>query len=272
MEKLKGKVAVVMGASRAGNMGQAIAARFLAEGATVVVAGRGIEGLKTFAAQTGATARRCDISNKSDVQALVDAVLSEHGAIDVAVNAAATGQYSAFEQTTESEIDEMLAIIFKGSFFFMQAMVGAMKRERASGRGGSIINISSAVADIMFENHAAYMGAKAGMNHVTRTVANEFGQFGIRANTISPGLTITPMLGGFLAPGMIAAFEKEYPLGRLTTVEDIANTALFVAGDECFMTGQTFHVTGGLTLRRNPTAAEIAAAVQAAGTGGAKGA
>ncbi len=268
MPEIKDKVAIVMGASRAGNMGQAIARRFLAEGAKVVVAGRGLEGLQTFAGRTGATAKRCDISSKAEVQALTDAVLADHGAIDIAVNAAATGQYSPFEQTSEAEIDEMLAIIFKGSFFFMQAMVGAMKRDRASGRGGSIINISSAVADIMFENHAAYMGAKAGMNHVTRAVANEFGQFGIRANTISPGLTITPMLGSFMAPGMVDAFIKEYPLGRLTTVEDVANAALFVASDECFMTGQTFHVTGGLTLRRNPTAAEIAASVQAAATAG----
>jgi len=155
----------------------------------------------------------------------------------------------------------MLAIIFKGSFFFMQVMVAAMKRTSADGRGGSIVNISSAVADIMYENHAAYMGAKAGMNHVTRCVANEYGRYGIRANTIAPGLTITPMLDGHLASGMVAAFEKEYPLGRITSVDDVANTAVFVAGDDCFMTGQTFHVTGGLTLRRNPTAAEIAASI-----------
>jgi 2-hydroxycyclohexanecarboxyl-CoA dehydrogenase len=151
----------------------------------------------------------------------------------------------------------MLAIIFKGSFQFMQVMVAVMEQ------GGSIINISSAVADIMFEDHAAYMGAKAGMNHVTRAVANEYGARGIRANIVSPGLTVTPMLEGFMAPGVTEAFVKEYPLGRLTTVEDVANTALFVASDECFMTGQTFHVTGGLTLRRNPTSAEIATAVQA---------
>ena len=113
----------------------------------------------------------------------------------------------------------------------------------------------------MFENHAAYMGAKAGMNHVTRAVANEFGARGIRANILAPGLTVTPMLGDFLAPGTVDAFVKEYPLGRLTTVEDVASAAVFVASDECFMTGQTFHVTGGLTLRRNPTAAEIQASV-----------
>jgi len=81
----------------------------------------------------------------------------------------------------------------------MQAMVAAMRR--SPGRGGSMINISSAVADIVSENHAVYMGAKAGLNHVTRAMANEYGQYGIRANIISPGLTVTPMLGDFLQPG-----------------------------------------------------------------------
>jgi 2-hydroxycyclohexanecarboxyl-CoA dehydrogenase len=264
MARLEGKVAVVMGATRAGNMGQAIARRFAQEGAKLVVSGRGADGLTAFAAEIGALAHPCDIRRKDEVEALAQAALDRYGRIDIAVNAAATGQHGGFEETSEAEIDEMLSIIFKGGFFFMQAMVAAMKCERPGGPGGAIINISSAVADIMFENHAAYMGAKAGLNHVTRTVANEFGRFGIRANIVAPGLTLTPMLQGFLAPGMVEAFVKEYPLGRLNTVEDVANTCLFVASDECFMTGQTFHVTGGLTLRRNPTPAEIAASVAAA--------
>lgn len=260
-DRLKDKVAVVVGATRTGNMGQAIAKRFMEEGARVIVAGRSREGLEAFADEAGCLAQVCDVSSKNDIQALAAAAIEAHGRIDIAVNAAATGQYGDFEETTEEEIDEMLSIIFKGSFFFMQVMVAAMKAH-----GGSIINISSAVADIMFENHAAYMGAKAGMNHVTRAVANEYGKYGIRANTVSPGLTITPMLTeGFRAPGMVEAFEKEYPLGRITTVDDVANVCLFAASDECFMTGQTFHVTGGLTLRRNPTAAEIAASIEAAG-------
>jgi 2-hydroxycyclohexanecarboxyl-CoA dehydrogenase len=258
MARLTGKTAVVLGASREGNMGQAIACRFLEEGAKVVVAGRSREGLSKFANDHGCRWRACDVRYKTEIQALADYAHTEYGTIGVAVNAAATGQYSQFQQTTEAEIDEMLSIIFKGSFFFMQVMVGAMTR------GGSIINISSAVADIMFENHAAYMGAKAGMNHVTRSVANEYGTKGIRANIISPGLTLTPMLGNFMAPGTIDAFVREYPLGRITTVDDVANAALFVASDECFMTGQTFHVTGGLTLRRNPTAAEIQSSIAAA--------
>jgi 2-hydroxycyclohexanecarboxyl-CoA dehydrogenase len=261
MGRLHDKVAVVMGATRAGNMGQAIARRFLDEGARVVVAGRSAAGLEDFATAHGCRWQATDVRQKVSIQSLVDYTVREFGAVDIAVNAAATGQYSQFEQTTEAELDEMLAIIFKGSFYFMQVMVGAMQR------GGSIINISSAVADIMFENHAAYMGAKAGMNHVTRTVANEYGARGIRANILAPGLTVTPMLGNFMAPGMADAFIKEYPLGRLTTVDDVANAAVFVASDECFMTGQTFHVTGGLTLRRNPTAAEIEASIAAAQAG-----
>jgi len=265
MGRLEGKIAVIMGATRKGNMGQAIASRFINEGAEVVVAGRGLAGLEAFAAETGATAIQCDITRRSNIQALADQVIAQHGAIDIAVNAAATGHLAKFEEETEEQIDEMLSIIFKGGLFFMQVMVGALKRERATGRGGSIINISSAVADIMSDDHASYMGAKAALNQMTRYVAYEYGKHGIRANILAPGLTITPMLGGFNSPGLLKAFAKEYPLGRITTIEDIANAALFMASDECFMTGQTFNVTGGLTLRRNPTGEEIMASIMAEG-------
>lgn len=258
MGRLQGKVAVVMGATREGNMGQAIARRFLDEGARVVVAGRNAEGLSSFAAANGCAWKACDVRHKPEIQAVADFAVAEYGGLHVAVNAAATAVLKPFEATTEAEIDEMTAIIFKGGFLFMQVMVAAMRN------GGALVNISSAVADIMFEDHAAYMGAKAGLNHVTRAVAFEYGKKGIRANIVSPGLTVTPMLGDYLAPGLVEAFEKEYPLGRITTVHDVANAALFAASDECFMTGQTFHVTGGLTLRRNPTQAEVQASVMAA--------
>lgn len=257
MARLAGKVAVIIGASRDGNMGQAIARRFIDEGAMVIVSGRGREGLDSFAAQTGAHAIPCDISHRDQIAALANDVLAEHGAIDIAVNAAAIGFLAPFEEETEEQIDQMLSIIFKGGLFFMQVMVGAMK----SGRGGAIINISSAVADIMSDNHCSYMGAKAALNHMTRFVAYEYGKHGIRANILAPGLTMTPMLGDYAVPGMVEAYAKEYPLGRITTVDDIANTALFMASNECFMTGQTFNVTGGLTLRRNPTTEEIMASI-----------
>lgn len=253
MGRLQGKTAIVMGATRQGNMGQAIARRFLAEGAQVVVSGRSAEGLAAFAAETGAIPIAADVSCRDAVFSLFDHANAKFGRVDIAVNAAATPQYGPFEDMTEAEIDEMLSIIFKGGIWFMQAAIGVMK----TAGGGAIVNVTSAVADIMFENHAAYMGAKAGLNHVTRTVANEFGKYGIRANILAPGLTVTPILNDQFPQAVIDAFAREYPLGRITTVEDVADAALFAAGDECFMTGQTFHVNGGLTLRRNPTAEEI---------------
>ena len=257
MARLDGKIALIMGASRPQNMGQAIACRFITEGARVLVSGRSETELSRFAAATGAEALPCDITSKEQVFRLVERIVDGCGRLDIAVNAAATGIIADFEQTTEEELEEMISIIFRGGFFFMQAAVAAMKRAG----GGAIVNVTSAVATIMFENHAAYMGAKAGLEHVTRAVANDHGRFGIKANIVAPGLTATPMTENYITSGLDRAFIDEIPLGRLNTVEDVANAVLFAVSDECFMTGQTFHVTGGLTLRRNPTAAEIGAVI-----------
>lgn len=258
MGRLQGKVAVVMGATREGNMGQAIARRFIEEGAKVVVTGRNAEGLKAFAEKHGCAWQACDVRVKEQIQAVAEFAERQYGTVNIGVNAAGVGILKPFEDHTEADIDEMTSLIFKGGFFFMQVMLGAMKQ------GGAIANVSSAVADIMFEDHAAYMGAKAGLNHITRAVAYQYGQKGIRANIIAPGFTVTPLVKDMLVPGTEAAFAKEYPMGRVTTVDDVANVTLFACGDECFMTGETFHVTGGLRLRRNPTQAEIMSSVMAA--------
>lgn len=135
----------------------------------------------------------------------------------------------------------------------------------AGGQGGSIIQISSATATIMLNDHAAYMGTKAGADHVIRCIAHEFGEEGVRANSISPGLTDTPMTSeAGQVPGLFDAFLAGYPLGRIGTSDDIAAAAVFLASDECFMTGENLQVNGGLTLRRNPMKSEIDAAVAAA--------
>jgi NAD(P)-dependent dehydrogenase (short-subunit alcohol dehydrogenase family) len=131
--------------------------------------------------------------------------------------------------------------------------------------GGSLIQISSVTATIMTYDYAAYMGTKAGIDHVIRAVANEFGTKGIRANSISPGLTETPMTAAvFKLPGVVDAFEECYPLGRIGTSDDVAAAAVWLASDECFMTGQNLQVNGGLTLRANPTPQQRAAAMERA--------
>ncbi|GGD80070.1 SDR family oxidoreductase [Croceicoccus mobilis] len=254
MGQLDGKVALVTGAAGRDNLGQKIAERLAEEGAKVVVAGRHEDELKRLADTIGGSYCLMDLTSKEEVEAAVDFAVETYGKLDIGVNAVGWGLMKPTTETTEADLDKILAIQFKGPFFFMQALL------RVMGEGGSIIQISSATATIMLENHAAYMGTKAGIDHIVRTVANEYGARGIRANSISPGLTRTPMAGPtFEMKPVMDAFEKEYPLGRVGTREDIAEAVIWLAGDKCFMTGQNLQVNGGLTLRRNPILSELGA-------------
>lgn len=256
MSRLQDKVAIVLGAAGRDNMGQAIARRFAAEGARVVVAGRHGDELERFSATIGGSAKVCDITCKADLRALAAHAVAWGGRLDIAVNATGWGLLKPFLETTEDDIDRITALQFKGPHLFFQAVLEVM------GDGGSIIQISSATATIMLDDHAAYMGTKAGTDHVVRCIANQFGHRGIRANSISPGLTDTPMTAQAKGvPGLFDAFLPGYPLGRIGTRADIAAAAVWLASDECFMTGENLQVNGGLTLRRNPSGAEIAASV-----------
>jgi NAD(P)-dependent dehydrogenase (short-subunit alcohol dehydrogenase family) len=258
MGRLQGKGAVILGAAGGGNMGQVIARRFVEEGAKVMVAGRKDDELARFAAEIGAEWAHCDITKRDEVFALASVAKERLGNVQIGVNATGWGLLKPFTDNTQEELEAMTALQFIGPFFFYQAMIGVMDQ------GGSIIQISSATATIMLNDHAAYMGAKAGADHVIRCVANEFGARGIRANSISPGLTDTPMTAGAKqTPGVYEAFTNCYPLGRVGTSEDIAAAAVWLSSDECFMTGQNLQVNGGLTLRRNPTREEIGASVMA---------
>lgn len=258
MNRLQDKVALILGAAGKDNMGQVMARRFAAEGARVMVAGRNAETLGTLAAEIDGAHTLCDITEHAQIQAMVAETQQRFGRIDVGVNCTGWGLLSRFTETREDDLVKMMNVQFKGPFQFLQALVEAMPN------GGSIIQISSATATLLVDDHAAYMGTKAGIDHVVRAVANEFGKVGLRVNSISPGLTETPMAAPHLAiPGLRRAFEKEYPLGRIGTCDDVAAAAVFLASDDCFMTGQNLQVNGGLTLRRNPSGEEIEAFVAA---------
>lgn len=262
MGRLDNKTCIVIGAAGRDNMGQVVARRFAAEGARVAVAGRNQQELERFAGEIGGMALICDITDRAQVFAATRAVSREWGRLDVGMNCTGWGLLESFEETTEETLAKMIDLQFKGPYYFFQALVEAMKAN--SPQGGSIITTSSATAKIMFHDHASYMGCKAGIDHVVRVVANEFGQFGIRANSVSPGITETPMTSGATAvPGLLDAFRKGYPLGRVGTKDDIAAAAVFLASDECFMTGENLQVNGGLVLRGNPSREDIARAVAA---------
>jgi 2-hydroxycyclohexanecarboxyl-CoA dehydrogenase len=258
MERLAGKAALIVGAAGIDNMGQAIARRFVEEGAKVAVAGRNRAMLDALAGEIGGVAVECDFTRRDSIFAAVDAAKAALGALDIAVNATGWGLLKPFLETTEEDLDRMYALQLRGPFQFLQALIPAMEH------GGSIIQISSATATIMLEDHDAYMATKAGTDHLVRSVANQFGGRGIRVNSISPGVTETPMTADAAkVPGVMEAFRRKYPLGRYGTMADIAAGCVWLASDECFMTGQNMQVNGGLTLRANPSKAEIQASVLA---------
>ncbi len=264
MGKLDGKAALIIGAAGKDNMGQVIARRMADEGATVMVAGRHEDNLQALATEINGHYAVCDITIKNDIQAMAEKALSDMGRLDIAINATGWGLLKPFLDNEEEELERMTRLQFIGPFMFYQEMLKAMMTTGGSKSqsGGSLIQISSATANIMLNDHAAYMGTKAGADHVIRCVAHEFGKHGIRANTLSPGLTDTPMTAGAKeTPGLYESFIPSYPLGRIGTSEDIAAAAVWVSSDECYMSGENLQINGGLCLRGNPTNEQMAASI-----------
>lgn len=257
--RLKGKCAVILGAAGEGNLGQITARRFAQEGATVLVAGRNKAPLSALSDEIGGHAVLCDITDEKDLAALSAQAVELMGGVDIAVNTTGWGLLTPFLETSRTELERMTALQFIGPYQFFQAMLRVMND------GGCIVQVSSATATIMMEDHAAYMGTKAGMDHVIRCIANEFGTRGIRANSVAPGFMASPMTARAARnAAVVGAFAREYPLGRVGTLEDTAEAIAWLCTDGCFMTGEVLQVNGGLTLRRNPTNAEIMAAAKAA--------
>ncbi len=263
MGQLEGKSAVVLGAASKGNIGQVIAKLFASEGAKVMVAGRHENVLAELADEIGGAYALCDITSHAQVHALADKARSEFGRVDAAINTTGWGLLSNLLETTEEQLDQICALQFKGVHHFLQAFVKVMSEQQPT--GGSIISLSSATTKALINNHAAYIGTKTAGEAMIRCVANDFGHLGIRANSVSPAFTESPMTeGAFATPGLVDAFTPRYPLGRLNTSDDVAHACLWLSSDNAFVTGQNIQPNGGLTLRGNPQATDIEAAVGAA--------
>jgi 2-hydroxycyclohexanecarboxyl-CoA dehydrogenase len=253
--RLNGKRALVTGASGDRNIGQAIARRFAKEGAQVVVAGRREAPLAALAREVGGHHAIFDIERDGEAERLLERTIDLLGGLDILVNAVGGGSVGPFLKTERAQLEWMTNLQFIGPYQLLQA---ALKR---MADGGAIVHISSVGAVRVIEDQAAYTATKAGFDHVIRLVANEFGARGIRVNSLSPGLTDTPLSREVLKhPGFVDAFTRNYPLGRLGTGDEVAAAAVYLASDECFVTGENLQVNGGVTLRRLPSSAEISAA------------
>lgn len=263
MGRLEGKKAVILGAASKDNMGQVTARIFADEGAEVLVAGRKEGPLAELAKEIGGHYALCDITKRSEVQALADAAVEKMGRVDAAVNTTGWGLLKSTLELTEEELDAIVDLQFKGVHHFLQAFIQRMIDQDP--QGGSIISLSSATTKAVINNHAAYIGTKRGSEALIECAANDFGQYGIKANTVSPAFTQSPMTEqSFAVPGLVDAFLPRYPLGRLNTSEDVAHACAWLCSDDCFVTGENIQPNGGLRLRGNPQAVDIEKSVGAA--------
>ncbi|MBM3215446.1 glucose 1-dehydrogenase [Candidatus Poribacteria bacterium] len=243
--RLEGRVAIVTGAAR--GIGKGIALRFAREGAKVVVDDVNTEGgqqvVDSIRADGGsAEFVQADISVAADRDRMFAAAQEAFGGLDVLVNNA----ICAVHHITDNDLDPVVDVLLKGTY---ECCMAALEPMKARG-GGSIVNISSVNGLIGLQGIHAYSAAKGAIISLTRSLAVEQGPAGIRVNTICPGTIQTEVWGPILAekPSIWQDLVRFYPIGRLGTVEDIANCALFLASDESsFATGATFTIDGGLT-------------------------
>lgn len=250
--RLEGKVIVILGASDERSMGVATARHCHAQGAKLVLAARRLDRVQVIADSLGAVAVGCDITDEQQLAGLADAAVATYGKLDGAINFAGVESSSPIADISRDVLQQNCDVHLIGTALFIKHMTARMTE------GGSVVTTSSQTAQLAPPGLAAYGGTKAGADHIVRIAAVEYGAQNIRVNSLAPGFTPSAMTEGFLAiPTIEQAFIKEIPMGKLPSTEDMANAAVWLLSDECFMTGRILDISGGQTLRRIPSPAEM---------------
>lgn len=245
---LAGHAAVVLGASATGSIGAAIAQRLAADGARVMLAARDEKAVTSLAAELGVESHVCDITSEEQVLGLARAARKKFGHLDCAINAAGQVVLGDIANTGEDELRRAIDVHLVGTFFFFKHMAAAIERD------GAMVTISSLTASHVINNHAAYTAAKAGADRLMQSAASEYGPANIRVNAVAPGFTPdTPMTRDYMRmDGLREMFEKEIPLGRLNTAEDVAHAVAWLCDPATYMTGEKIQINGGNALTRLP--------------------
>jgi NAD(P)-dependent dehydrogenase (short-subunit alcohol dehydrogenase family) len=244
--RLEGRVALITGAGS--GIGEATARRFAREGAIVVVNDVDVELARPVVTELQAAGARAlfveaDVTNRGEVEAMMNHVVGEFGRLDVLVNNAGINRDAMSHKMTEEQWDQVLTVNLKGTFLCAQAALVRM-RERGWGR---VINTSSigALGNIGQANYAA---SKAGVIGLTRTLALEYAKFGITVNCVAPGPVMTRMLAG-VPEAIREKIVAKVPTGRIARPEEIAGVHAFLASEDAvFITGQVLFVDGGMSV------------------------
>ncbi|MBW3017391.1 SDR family oxidoreductase [Candidatus Woesearchaeota archaeon] len=243
---MKGNVAIVTGARQ--GIGKGIALALAKEGCNVVVSDlvvddcqKVVDEIKQLGAD--ALAVKCDVSNKSEVDAMVKSAIEKFGKIDVLVNNAGIFPFKPFMDMAEQDWDKVLSVNLKSVYLCSQAAAKEMKN------GGRIVNISSIASLIGFPQLAHYCASKGGINGLTRALSLELAPK-IRVNAVAPGAIDTPGASAGANPQVLEQTVAATPLKRMGRPEDIANAVVFLASEKSdFVTGAVLVVDGGMTVQ-----------------------
>lgn len=243
-----GQVVLVSGGSR--GIGRALAAGFAERGAQVVITGRESDKLTATAREISAgdlpvAPIVCDVSQLGQIDSLVAGVIERFGRIDTLVNVAGVNKRKKVETFSPEEYDFILNINLRGLFFLSQA-VG---RHLIARKSGCVINIDSLNTDSPLKGVMPYAISKAGVSMMTRGMAAEWGEHGVRVNAIAPGFILTDLSRKLWSEAkMLNWAQTNTPLKRLGDVEDLVGTAIYLAAPaSAFMTGQVLYVDGGMS-------------------------
>jgi NAD(P)-dependent dehydrogenase (short-subunit alcohol dehydrogenase family) len=244
---VSGQTVLVSGGSR--GIGRAIAQGFAERGATVIITGRDEATLQAAAQQMSPAGevhtRVCDVANSKSIRDCAAWALTQFGHVDTLVNVAGVNRRKPAAEFTEEDYDFVLDINLKGAFLLSQA-IGKAQLERGQ---GCQINIASLNTDRPLKNVLPYAMSKAGLGHMTRGLALEWGSRGVRVNAIAPGFILTDLTQKLWSDPTMQAWNKaNTPQQRLGKPEDMVGAAIFLASPAAaFLTGQILYVDGGFT-------------------------